>query len=353
MRIGDFGALLERALPKGKRILDVGAPGIGKSFTRRQACQRLGWDYIPICAPLQSPVKIGGYPRPPQLEGGDATHALFDGIARAFRADKPTHLHIDDLGMANGETLKAIVDLVQFGRIDNRTLPECVVVGASSNDVGHGADVQGLIEPLKTRFHTIINIETNLDDVIGYGLAKGWPSDLLAYLRNAAGDGALHDWKPSKNMSIDGACPRGWEYVAEWINDGIYDMEVIAGCVGKGRATQYLAFRELINELPDVDGILLDPDGASVPENPSARFLVSMALASKMNVNTFGQCVKYLNRIPSAMFRAFAIRDALRGEDERRKNGVLDKNHKPIVHSRDFTSWACSSDGKLIMQTGA
>lgn len=346
MRIGEFAEFFRKALAKRKRVLDVGPPGIGKTFTRRQVCAELGWDYIGICAPLQSPVKIGGYPRPPVEEGGDASHALFDGIARAFRAQGPTHLHIDDLGMANGETLKAIVDLVQFGRIDNRLMPECVVVGASSNDVGHGADVQGLIEPLKSRFHSIIKIETHIDDVVTYGLSKGWPSCLLAYLRNDPP--ALHDWKPSKSMQIDGACPRGWEYVAEWINDGFDDPEVISGCVGKGRATAYLAFRALIADLPDVNACLLDPEGSPIPENPSARFLVSMALASKMDAGTFGQAIRYLNRLPQ-LFRAYAIRDAIKAEAARQKAGALPKGHKPIHASRDFTAWTCSSDGKDVM----
>ena len=346
MRISEYGALLERALPKRRRILAVGKPGVGKTFTHRQVCARLGWDYIPVCAPLQSPVKIGGYPRPPAVEGGDASHALFDGIALAFRATKPTYLVFDDLGMAGGETLKAIVDLVQFGRIDNRTLPDCVVVGGATNDVGHGADVQGLIEPLKTRWHTIVTIEPSVDDLVRYGLAQGWPSDLLAFLRNAPD--ALHDWKPSKSMSVDGACPRGWEYVAEWVNMGELDPEVIAGCVGKGRAAEYLAFRGLVSELPDIDAVLVDPEGSPVPVNPSAQWLVSMALASRMTGGTFGQCVKYLQKM-GQMFRAYSIRDAVKAENLRRKDGGLPKGYVPIHASRDFTAWANSEDGQGIM----
>lgn len=350
MRIGEYMTLLERALPKGRRILAVGKPGVGKSFTHRQVCRRLGWNYIPICSPLQSPVKIGGYPRPPSEEGADATHCLFDGIARAFRATVPTYLVFDDLGMAGGETLKAIVDLIQFGRIDGRTLPDCVVIGGATNDVGHGADVQGLIEPLKTRWHTIVNIDTHVDDAVNYGLANDWPADLLAFLRNTPD--ALHDWKPSKSMSVDGACPRGWEYVAGWIGDGIDDSEVIAGCVGKGRATQYLAFRELMNDLPDVDQVLMDPDRAPVPENPSAQWLVSMALAAKMTAGNFGQARKYLNRLP-AMFRAFSIRDAFRAEETRRAEKTLPKGWSALSSSRDFTAFAVSPDGKEILMSAS
>lgn len=350
MKIQEFGDLLEKALPRKKRVLAVGKPGVGKSFMHAQACRRLGFDYIPICSPLQSPVKIGGYPRPPVEAEGEATHALFDGIARAFKATKPTYLVFDDLGMAGGETLKAIVDLVQFGRIDNRTLPDCVVVGGATNDVGHGADVQGLIEPLKTRWHAIVQVETDVDDVVGYGLAAGWPADLCGFLRNSPV--ALHDWKPSKSMSIDGACPRGWEYVAGWINDGIDDPEVISGCVGKGRATEYLAFRSLVNDLPDIDALLLDPDSAPVPENPGAQFLVSATLSSRMTAGNMGACLKYLGRLPS-MMRAFSIRDAFRMESNRRKDKTLPKDWKPLSGSRDFTAFAVSADGKAIMSAAS
>ena len=350
MRIAEFGKLLEVAFRHKRRVLAVGKPGVGKSFTYAQVCARLGMDFIPLCSPLQSPVKIGGYPRPPLTDGGDATHCLFDGIAKAFRATTPTCLLFDDLGMAGGETLKSIVDLIQFGRIDGRTLPDCVVIGGATNDIGHGADVQGMIEPLKTRWHTIINIETHVDDVVAYGLSRDWPADLCAYLRNAPD--ALHDWKPSKSMSIDGACPRGWEYVAEWVRDGIDDAEVIGGCVGKGRATQYLAFRALANDLPDVDACLLNPETSPVPENPSAQWLVSMALASKMTAGNFGQARKYLDRLP-AMFRAFSIRDAFQAEARRRVEKTLPKGWAALSSSRDFTSWAVSSDGKDVMSAAS
>jgi hypothetical protein len=337
---------LEKALPKRRRVLAVGKPGVGKSFSFETACRRLDWDFIVLSAPLQSPVKVGGYPRPPQVEGGEATHCLFDGIARAFRATKPTLLLWDDLAMAGGETLKAILDLIQFGRIDGKLLPDFVVQAGATNGVGHGADVQGLISPLKGRWHTIVEVENTVDDVVTYGLAAGWPSDLLAFLRNAPD--ALHDFKPLKSIEPDGSSPRGWEYVSEWVNMGIDDPEVIGGCVGKARATQYLAFRGLIGELPDIDAVLMDPEGSPVPQNPSSKFLVSMALASRMTAGNFGACVKYLNRL-SGVFRAFSIRDAFRAEAARRKDGKLPQGWKPLSGSRDFVAWSVSSDAKEIM----
>lgn len=137
-------------------------------------------------------------------------------------------------------------------------------------------------------------------------------------------------------------------YVAEWINLGIDDPEVIAGAVGKGRASEYLAYRKLIGELPDIDGVLLDPEGSPVPQNPSAQWLVSMALASKMSGGTFGQCVKYLGRLPQ-MFRAFSIRDAIKAENLRRKDKTLPQGYPAIHSSRDWTPWANTEDAKDIL----
>jgi hypothetical protein len=307
----------------------------------------LGWDFIGICSPLEDPSSIRGYPS--RGANGEATHCLFDGVAKAFRATKPTLLLFDDLGMASESTMRAIIRLVQFGEIDGRKLPDHVVINAATNDVGHGAVVYGMIEPLKSRFHSIVTVETNLEDVIAYGIAREWPSWILAYLRNSPS--ALHDWKPAKTMKVDGACPRGWEYLAEWDKDGFDDPEVWAGCVGKGRATEAHAFKAMIGELPDVDMVLLDPDQAPVPENPSALFLVSMALASRMNAGNFGQCIRYLKRT-KGMFQAFAVRDAARAEAQKRRDGVLAVDYRPISSSRDFTAWANSEDGKMIMSAG-
>jgi hypothetical protein len=344
MRIRAFRSLLIKALPARRKILVVSQPGLGKSFVWEDVVSNvLGWDYISLCSPLQTPVKVSGYPRPPEDPDGDATHCLFDGIARAFRATRPTVLHWDDLGMANGETLKAIVDLIQFGKIDGRTLPEHVLVGASSNDVGHGADVVGLIEPLKNRWHSIIHLEPNIDDVVVYGLAHSWPGWLLAWVRN--NPDCLSQWKPTKSLSNDGCTSRGLDYVSQWDNIGIDDCEVFAGAVGKGSATSMLAFKAVQSELPDVDAVLLDPVGSPVPTRPDAQWLVSMALATKLSASNFGQALCYLQRLPT-MFRVFSIRDAFQAEGAKRDSKSLPANYKTIASSRDFTAWAVSEDGK-------
>ncbi len=145
MRIGEFGDFLEKSLPKKKKTLVIGPPGVGKSFSYDTACRRLGWDFLPICTPLCDPAYLLGYP---YRDNGSAGHAPFGQIARALAATKGTVLLFDELPSAAETVTKAALRLFQFGEVGSRKLPDCVVLAAAGNDTQHGAGVLGLIEPL-------------------------------------------------------------------------------------------------------------------------------------------------------------------------------------------------------------
>ncbi len=93
--------------------------------------------------------------------------------------------------------------------------------------------------------------------------------------------------------------------------------------------------------------MLLQPESAPVPENPSARYLVAMALAGRLSANNFGRAFTYLHRLPG-MFEAFAITDAVAAESRLRSTGDLPKNHQPLHMSRDFIAWSTTPIAKAI-----
>lgn len=347
MKIQDYIELLCKAAPKNRRILARGKPGCGKTQGAAQAAERIGMKFIASPLALYDPSVIQGYP---VRENGKASHALYGDVYEVFHTTVPMLWWLSDMGQAGETTMKAVMRIIENGEHMGKKLPACVTIGGDTNDVTHGAGVFGMIEPLKDRFHTIVEVETNLDQVIAYGLSAGWDTTVLAYLRNAPD--ALHDWKPEKSMKSGGATPRGWEYVSEWLSIGVEDREVICGKVGEGRGTAFLAYRELMNDLPDINSVLMNPEIATVPKNPSSQFLLITALSSKMTNSNFGNIIKYLKRL-DAMMRAFCVLDAIQAEDINRKSGKLPAGFKPIASSRDFTAWAVSQDGKNITNSAS
>jgi hypothetical protein len=346
MKIAEVEAILPQAWDAGMRIMLVGPPGCGKTMMPRQVGARVGRQVFATSVPLQSPVRIGGYPRPPATPDGDATHSLFGVIAQAFRCQGPGLLVLDDLGMGSGETLKAALDLCYEGRIDGRVLPKEVAIFGASNDVGHGADVQGMIEPLKDRWDSLLQVEPDVEGLVVHGLAQGWPGWVLAWLQN--NPTCFADWKPVKSLTISGPTPRGIEKVVRWDRLGLDHSDVWAGAVGRGTATSMLAFRALQADLPDINQVLLDPVGAPVPTSPDARWLIGMALSTKLNGQTFAPILLYLQRLPQPL-RFFCIRSAFHAESKRRADNTLPAGYRPIHASRDFAAWSVSPDGQDIM----
>lgn len=347
MRIGEYAEFVPDMLKSGETFLAVGPAGIGKNQVPEDWAREQGWDVAVANLPMFDPTFLKGYPT---RENGTADHVPFGMLARALQAKKPMLLILDELGAASTETVKAALRLLKEREVAGKRLPDHVRLLALSNDVGHGMEVMGIVEPAKDRFLSIFNVEPHVNDTVAYGLLHGWPGWELAFLRNEPG--ALHDLTPLKNMQRSGATPRGWEGMSKLDHLGFLDKpwgaELAWGAVGKGRAVQALAFRELQSELPDVDEVLKNPEQVPVPENPSARFLIAMALAGRLDGKIFGQAIKYLLRMPQ-LFRAYAVRDALKTEQALKKAGKLPKGYEPIYEDQGFINWSITKDGQEIL----
>lgn len=352
MRIGQALDFTEKAIVNGLTVILVGPPGVGKSDgIASVVTERLKRKFLTECCTLLGPEYAMGYP---YRLNGVAAHAPYGNVAAALDATEETVWLWDELGGATETFQKSVLRGFRDREFGGRKLPKCVKLIAATNDVTHGAGVLGMVEPMKDRFHTIVTVEPHIDDTVNFALVNDWPSWLIAFLRNSPD--CLCDWKPVRSMARGGSTPRGWSFVSDLDKGGFLDAdyasEVAAGAVGKPAAVKALAFRDLIGQLPDVDMCLLNPDTSPVPENPSAKWLVSMAIASKLDGTNFGNGVKYMLRLPQ-MFRAFAIRDAARAEDSRRRDGKLKKGHQSLQSCRDFAAWVVSEDGKSIMSAAA
>ena len=84
----------------------------------------------------------------------------------------------------------------------------------------------------------------------------------------------------------------------------------VASLVGDGPAGEYIAYKQIYADLPDIDDIIAKPTTTKVPVGTSVMFAVSSALVSRVDANNFEAIMKYVRRLP-VEYQIVSIRDCL------------------------------------------
>lgn len=332
-----LSSFLSRAIPARLPILITGSPGIGKSDIVAQAAEVAKADLILSHPAVADPTDAKGLPWP--VAGKDhATFLPFGELYQAIQATKPTVWFLDDLGQASPAVQASFMQLLLARRVNGHKLPDWVSFVAATNRRTDKAGVTGILEPVKSRFASIVELEPNLDDWCNWAIGAGIPSTLLAFMRFRPD--MLSAFKPSADL-VNCPSPRTWSHVAKLEALQLpsqVENSAFAGAVGEGGAVEYLAFRKMAASLVSVDQILLNPGTAPLPSKPNELYAVSVALASKANEQNFGRVVQYAERLHGAQkgeFSALIMRDSVRRQPK-------------VVNCDSYIKMACGPLGKLI-----
>lgn len=315
MRIAQALQLLAAAITRRKPVILTGAPGIGKSDIVAQAAAQADADVILSHPAVSDPTDAKGLP----WVAPDATHATFlpfGDMARAMRAERTTVWFLDDLGQAPAAVQASYMQLLLAREVNGHKLPDCVTFVAATNRRTDRAGVAGILEPVKSRFASIVELEAHIDDWTKWALGSGRiPPELVAFLRFRPD--LLSAFQPSADLT-NSPSPRTWSNAADiltWQLPRDVQAEALSGAVGQGAATELLGFLSMFAQLPSIDGILMDPDHAGIPGEPSARYAVVTALAARAGEAAFPRVARYAERLHAAGagdFAALLVRDSVR-----------------------------------------
>lgn len=306
--------LLERAIPARLPILITGAPGVGKSDIVAHAATLAGADLILSHPAVADPTDAKGLPWP-KAGQDEATFLPFGELARAIRATVPTVWFLDDLGQATPAVQASFMQLILARRVNGHTLPDCVTFIAATNRRTDRAGVSGILEPVKSRFTTIVELTPDIDSWCNWAFGASIPATLIAFLRYRPD--LLSDFKASADMT-NSPMPRTWASLAkiELLSlPDVIELAAMSGAVGEGPAAEYRAFRKMFQSLTSVDAILLDPKGVKLPTQPSELYATCTALASKATDQNISRVGVYANRLMDASrgeFAALLLRDCIR-----------------------------------------
>lgn len=315
MRPRDVTSFLETTLPARLPILLTGAPGVGKSDLVAQAAAGAGCDLIISHPVVADPTDAKGLPWP--APDGRTAHFLpFGDMARALSAESPTVWFLDDLGQASPAVQASFMQLLLARRVNGHVLPEHVTFVAATNRRTDRAGVSGILEPVKSRFASIVEVEANLDDWSAWALDHDQPVELVAFLRFRPD--LLHVFAPTADLT-NSPSPRTWANAGRLVALALppaLELPALGGAVGAPAAAELVAFLRMVRDPAlNLDAILLSPDTADIPTAPSALYAVATGLAARATAANFGRIARYCERLAAASKAEFAVltlRDCVR-----------------------------------------
>ena len=216
-------------------------------------------------------------------------------------------LFLDELPqapVANMNVARQIINELRVGEFD---LPHNVVLCAAGNRMSDRAGTNNMPSHLKDCL-MFLEIDPDVEDAIAYMVANGVHEDVTAYLRARPEFAVKFDRDANANPSF-----RSWDRVStilSWNLPPVAEAEAIAGTVGRPAGADFAGFRKMKADMPDVDGIIADPDGAEVPHDAMILYALASALAYRINKSNADKILRYLKRLDQQEFVGFCLKDA-------------------------------------------
>jgi hypothetical protein len=325
MRAKQLKEAIKFAIKNQYPLLIKGAPGVGKTSIVQQACFETKTELIVSHPVVSDPTDYKGLPFPVAGEH-KAAFLPFGELLKLIEAKQPTVFFLDDLGQASSSVQAACMQLLLARRINGHKVSAHVTFLAATNRRQDKAAVQGILEPVKSRFASILELEVNVDDWVDWAIDQQLPVELIAFIRFRPN--LLHDFKPTGDI-INTPNPRTVAYVGQMLKAGLdsnLNYELIAGAAGEGFAAEFLGFLKMYKDLPDIDLLIANPDKTAVPNEPSMLFAICGALSNKATKKNFAAILQYADRLP-AEFQVLLMKDAV-------------KRKKSLTETSEFSCWA-------------
>jgi hypothetical protein len=239
-------------------------------------------------------------------------------------------LILEELSDAPIPMQNALCGVIYDRRAGNLQLSEQIHIIATGNRTENKSGANRITSKLANRTRRF-DFQENLEDLTAYALDNDWKTDLIQFLRFRPG--LISDFDPNRFAN---PTPRSWERV-NLVPDGLdasLFLENVIGEVGEGAAAEYVGFRRIYSQLPNIDALLLDPKNAQVPTDPAVRYAITGALARKATVDNIDRVTAYTARLP-AEFAVMTIKDAI-------------KLTPKITSTRAFIEWS-TANAEVLM----
>lgn len=310
----------------------VGKPGGGKSSLARSIVASLGINPARVTEfnpSLRDPVDIMGVPDVKgefvKWKAGEEFYRIRDD-----GTDEPCALIIEELSDANQAMQNPLCRVILDRYAGELKLHPNLFILATGNSTEHKSGASRMTTKLGNRMQTL-QYDENLDAWCDWALEAGIDVTLIQFMRFKPG--LLSDFNPDRSIN---PTPRSWEMVNS-VSTSLPDDQYLAhvvGCVGEGPAVEYVAFKRIMDRLPNMDQVMLEPDTCTIPTDPATLYAFVGALAHRATKDNFNRICTICSRLKPE-FSVMLVNDAQKLKPE-------------IKSTQSFTKWAIANASVLL-----
>lgn len=307
--IYSYGAKNGMNFSKIPPVMQWGPPGVGKSDSIKTLAERLAEatgkqvKTQDVRLLLFNPVDLRGIPVP------DADRMFAKWLRPQIFDLDPSQdliniLLLDEISAAPPSVQAAAYQLTLDRKVGEHKLPDNTIILAAGNRLVDKGVAFKMPTPLANRL-THFEIKPELEDWKEWAIPNGISRYIIGFLNYRPN--YLYQFDSSSD-DVAFATPRSWAFVNQYIN--MYgDVEkartMIAGSIGLGITTEFMAYVKVESQLPNVQDIL-DGKDVPVPKGADVNYALSASLTTKAASATDEQ-LKNIARYTMKMAKEFSV----------------------------------------------
>jgi MoxR-like ATPase len=247
-----------------------GAPGIGKSSIVKQIADKQQLQFIDLRLSQLAPTDLRGLPVALPAKAKNSNLGTSTWYPPEFLpTDGAGILFLDELNMAPPAMQGVAQQLILDRKVGAYQVPDNWYIWAAGNRKEDRASVFEMPSPLANRF-LHLEVEADFDSFKAYALSVGFHEQIIAFL----------SYRPSLLHKLNSQhhtwpSPRSWEMASQLHSANLE----ISPAVGRETATEFNAFVDLYQNIPDLTQIIAGKGRPiKFPEEPSTRYATTVGL---------------------------------------------------------------------------
>lgn len=300
--------LQHTALRQAEPVMLWGMPGVGKSQIAAWLAAKNSAMLVDIRLSQYDSVDLRGVPTvdtgttvwnvPATMPfKSNPAFNTFEGIIILF---------FDEINAAAKPTEAVAYQIIQDRKCGEHELLDNVVIIAAGNREGDKGVTNRMALPLCNRF-THVEVGVSHEAFQEYLLDNGYPAECVAFFGFRKNLVSTFDpSRPDKAFATPRTWVKAFKYHLDTMTPPTIKRAQMAGAVGEGPSSEFLAFVDCMHKVVPISTIIADPVRTPVPDELSMRYATAVSISGSMELSTVKPLHTYLKRMdPEFMILAW------------------------------------------------